>query len=328
MKNWRGYITAFASVVIGVALLAPFEANAQNVREQGSGTKQAAWQNAVLGLDFGVREDSLRWHIAGDIDGENPNILSELTWKDMEFYYLQQRLDAKLTNDGLLRFKERLGYGRVRTGKNRDSDYDGDNRTLEFSRSDNGVNGSSVVDVSVAVGVCIAPATGGNEFIPYIGYAANIQNMRMTDGYQTINPGGYTGPFPGLDSKYDAIWRGPWAGFDVLFSAGEQLKITGSFEYHFKVDYHAEADWNLREDFAHPVSYEHESKGHGIALDIGGRYQLDDNASFNVTLGWRKFDAGSGTDTVYYIDGTHDMTRLNEVKWESKSILLGYSLVF
>lgn len=281
-----------------------------------------------FGVDAGMRVDKLRWNIAGDINGENPNILSELTWKDMKFYYLQQHFDAKLTNDGFLRFKERLGYGRVRTGKNRDSDYDGDNRTLEFSRSDNGVSGSSVADASVALGVCITPATGRNEFIPYIGYSANAQNMRMTDGYLTINPGGYTGPFSGLDSKYDAGWRGPWAGFDFLVSAGENLSLTGSFEYHFKVDYHAEADWNLREEFAHPVSYEHDSKGHGIALDLGGRYQLDDSASLHITLGWKKLDASDGTDTVFFTDGSSATTRLNDVKWESKSLLVGFALQF
>lgn len=282
----------------------------------------------AFGVDAGVRVDELRWSIAGDINGEYPNILSELTWTEMKFHYLQQHLDAKLTNDGFLRFKERLGYGRVRTGKNRDSDYNGDNRTLEFSRSDNGVSGSRVADASVALGVCITPATGSNEFIPYVGYSANVQNMRMTDGYQSVNPGGYTGPFSGLDSKYDARWRGPWAGFDFLVSAGENLSFTGSFEYHFKVDYYAKADWNLREEFAHPISYEHDSKGHGVALDLGGRYQLDDNASLNVTLGWRKFDAGRGTDTVYFIDGSQAMTQLNEVRWESKSLLVGFTLGF
>ncbi|MBI5141968.1 MAG: hypothetical protein HZA20_07220 [Nitrospirae bacterium] len=281
-----------------------------------------------FGIDAGVRVDELGWHIAGDINGENPNILSELTWKDMKFDYLQQRFDAKLTNDGLIRLKERLGYGRVRSGKNRDSDYDGDNRTLEFSRSDNGVTGSRVADASVALGICITPATGGNEFIPYVGYSANVQNMRMTDGYQTVNPGGFTGPFPGLDSKYDARWRGPWAGFDFLVNAGKNLRITGSFEYHFKVDYHAEADWNLREEFAHPVSYEHDSKGHGASISLGGLYELDENASLNITFGWRKFDAGSGTDTVYFVDGSEAMTQLNEVKWESKSLLAGFTLAF
>jgi hypothetical protein len=37
----------------------------------------------------GYRVDDLNWNIAGDINGNNPNIISELTWDDLESYQLK-----------------------------------------------------------------------------------------------------------------------------------------------------------------------------------------------------------------------------------------------
>ena len=37
----------------------------------------------------GYRRDDLDWNIAGDSNGNNPNILSELTWDDIESYQVK-----------------------------------------------------------------------------------------------------------------------------------------------------------------------------------------------------------------------------------------------
>lgn len=53
---------------------------------QGHGTEIIATPTVrtSLSLDAGFRSDDLDWSIAGDADGNNPNILSELTWENIK----------------------------------------------------------------------------------------------------------------------------------------------------------------------------------------------------------------------------------------------------
>ena len=80
----------------------------------------------------GYRVDDLNWNIAGDINGNNPNIISELTWDDLESYQL--KFQGRLVWPNLIALRGSLAYGWLFDGKNQDSDYSGDNRTFEYSR--------------------------------------------------------------------------------------------------------------------------------------------------------------------------------------------------
>ncbi|NOQ42374.1 MAG: hypothetical protein GQ563_07740, partial [Desulfuromusa sp.] len=46
-------------------------------------------ESAGIDMGFGYRSDQLDWSISGDTNGENPNILSELDWEDIEVFQLQ-----------------------------------------------------------------------------------------------------------------------------------------------------------------------------------------------------------------------------------------------
>ena len=43
-------------------------------------------KTAQLSLLTGYRADNLDWNIAGNIDGENPNVFSELVWDDLNVW--------------------------------------------------------------------------------------------------------------------------------------------------------------------------------------------------------------------------------------------------
>jgi len=45
---------------------------------------QAADIKTDLSLSTGYRVDDFSWNIAGNVSGTNPNVLSELTWSDLE----------------------------------------------------------------------------------------------------------------------------------------------------------------------------------------------------------------------------------------------------
>lgn len=90
--------------------------------------KKTPWlqyDKAEIYFKTGYRRDELRWNKAGP--GGQPNILSELTWKDIEIATVN--LGATLyTKENWLVNLDFL-YGEIYDGKNQDSDYFGNNRT-------------------------------------------------------------------------------------------------------------------------------------------------------------------------------------------------------
>lgn len=301
----------------------------------GAGGCTAAMADADLSttVELGYRVDSLDWNIAGDQSGHNPNILSELSWTHLAIPQARLNLEG---GAGRVRLLGSASYGRIASGDNRDSDYILDNRQGEFSRSNNQAKGD-VRDVSVGLGYLfpMGDEDGSNSYaVPMVGFSLHQQNLQMTDGYQTVdllNTPPALGPFAGLDSSYDAQWQGGWLG--VRF--GEEnlkrgLKVALDIAYHW-VDYQAEADWNLRPDFAHPKSFEHKANGRGLAISLNGLSMLSKHWGWTWALDYSLFRATNGTDTVHTVNQTDGSiqsfkTRLNEVNWESFSLNLGVAL--
>lgn len=272
----------------------------------------------------GYRRDDLDWNIAGDINGNNPNILSELTWEDLESFQL--KLQNKTVIPNIFYFRALVSHGWIFDGKVQDSDYAGDNRTFEFSRSNNSADDGDVWDASVGIGYPFR--IGGDEIwtiAPLVGYSYHEQNLTLTDGNQTIPR---LGPFPGLDSTYETQWKGPWIGLDLHFKAKEieiwpqRIEAYFSTEYHW-ADYDAEADWNLRPDFEHPKSFEHEADGNGWVLGVGFNFVLNPNLLLNFNYDYQNWSTDDGTHKVFFADGTTAKTRLNEVNWTSHALSLG-----
>ncbi len=199
----------------------------------------------------GYRVDDFNWNIAGDIYGNNPNILSELTWNDIEIY--QIKFHFKTILHGVCYLRGSSGFGWIFNGESQDSDYSGDNRTSEFSRSINSADDGNILDVSLGIGYQFTFRLDSFGITPLIGYSYHRQNLTITNGIRIIPP---TDPFPGLDSTYVAEWNGPFLGLDFTLKLNNKHTVFAEIEYHW-ANYYAKADWNLRSDFAHPKSFEH-----------------------------------------------------------------------
>jgi hypothetical protein len=304
-------------------------------------TKDAPHQNDWrLSIDIGYRADDFDWNIAGDISGNNPNILSELTWNDLEILQLELGL-AKIFPYRFVGFvlKGEIAYGFIFDGENQDSDYFGDNRTGEFSRSNNSTEDGNTSDVSIGVGfnppVLSVPISSVWNFslgttFPIFGFSFHSQNLTITEGFQTIPP---LGPFPGLNSSYDAEWYGPWVGFELNAKIYKRDVTSPAHEFFFGIEYHwadyyAEANWNLRTDLAHPKSFEHEADGSGRVLSAGYNYFFNPQWSLNFIYKKQKWETDPGIDRVFFADGTEAATRLNEVNWKSSAIMVGVTRSF
>ena len=284
-------------------------------------------------LELGYRVDSLDWNIAGDTSGQNPNILSELSWDHLVIPQVRIKLDGQMNDLHLL---GEIAYGEVSDGDNQDSDYIFDNRQGEFSRSNNRAGGV-VKDGTIGIGYRFATGVEGTRssfVMPMAGYSIHQQNMKMTDGYQTvdlINDPPVLEPFPGLDSSYDAEWQSGWLGVRLVEAdAKEDLSIGMDIIYHW-ADYQAEANWNLRTDFAHPKSFQHDAKGNGLVFSLNSVAKLSKRWDWIMGFDYSAWRAKPGVDTVYVVDegdGSVSIaqTRLNEVNWESLAINLGVML--
>lgn len=282
----------------------------------------AARTETSLSLSTGYRVDNLDFNIAGGISGCCPNVLSELTWNDLRIYRV--KTGGKVIVNKIIYLQGSLGYGWIVDGENQDSDFLGNNRTIEFSRSNNSADDGNVLDVSFGVGY---PFTFGSDKLgitPLVGYSHHEQKLRITDGFQTIP---LLGPFPELDSTYETQWNGPWVGLGLLFKATKQLTFLGDIEYHW-ADYEAEADWNLRDDFAHPISFKHIADGTGTVISVGGSFAITNRLSMNIDLAFHRWSTDPGIDKTFFADGSTATTRLNEVNWDSGEIMLGVMFYF
>lgn len=280
-----------------------------------------------LSVENAYRRDSLDWNIAGYTHmGQYVNVLSELTWDDVEIYQLSaeglyrfgRQPDAKVAGS----LKGRAAYGWIFAGENQDSDYLGNNRTDEFSRSNNNADDGHTIDLLAGGGVRFAWLQGRLSLTPLVGLSYHQQKLTISNGYQSIPA---LGPFPGLDSSYTAEWFGPWIGADFEWQVIPRLVLGTGLELH-AVQYDGEGNWNLRDDLQHPRSFKHDGEGVGAVLVLKGEYQLVQNLALGLQGRLEDWQVEDGDDTIFFADGTIVQTPLNEVNHTAATI--GLNLIF
>ncbi len=120
---------------------------------------------------------------------------------------------------------------------------------------------------------------------------------------------------------------GPWLGLDLSLTLGDKITLFGSFAYH-RADYYAQADWNLRANFAHPISYTHEANAVGFVLSAELEYFLTGSWSLKAGLDYHRWYTGAGIERTFKASGLTGVTRLNQVNWNSLALSAGVSLNF
>ncbi len=298
----------------------PVESDPEVPASPSEATPSGQWQ---WSFNTGYRNDDLDWNIAGS----TVNILSELTWSDLEIFQLEFAVARNFPNR--FKLKGSLAYGLIFDGENQDSDYAGNNRTLEFSRSNNSTDDGNTSDVLIGLGYFFPLLTKDFIATPLVGFSFHGQNLTITEGFQTVPP---LGPFPGLNSSYDAKWYGPWVGLELNFSIYKRdvplaHQILIGIEYHW-ADYYAEANWNLRTDLAHPKSFEHEADGSGIVVRAGWDFIFNPQWGLSFSGKYQEWETDPGIHRVFFADGTEAVTRLNEVNWKSSAFMVGVTRSF
>jgi hypothetical protein len=272
----------------------------------------SAGDNVVLRIAPFAGVERLSWNIA-DPSG-TPDVLSELTWSDLVVAGIDA--EAVFALDDRLQARARARAGWIVSGDNRDSDYLFDGRGGEYSRSDNDGSGGLAWDALVALGYRLGGA-GGLSATPLLGFAVSQRRLRITDGHQSISepPSAQpVGSFRGLDNSYIATWLGPSLGLEIDYRVSARIAVNAEVDYRIGW-YTASADWNLRDDFEHPVSFDHKAWTQDVRPRVGTDLRLGDRSSLSLRVEGLFAQAWPGVDRLYYAAGGLSTQRLNAVHW-------------
>ncbi len=277
----------------------------------------------------GIRHDFLQWSFGGNGIPK----LSELTWKN-KIAEVGVEILTEPTR-GQFNFMGLIKYGKILDdSENQDSDWD---QLGEFSRTFSKVKGNTF-DISGAVGVSQDRFSKfPYAFIThYFGFDYNYSNNRQHGIFSTIDRIPFTSitrltgqivPKSKLISTYKYHNYAPWYGINLHYKLNDKLSFA-PFIKAYIFGYRAEADWILREDFAHDPSFKHKVFGAGLSLDAKLLYKTTNNLDIFARVGIKRLALINGTETTFFSDGDSHSGKLKELKILTKTLSIGAKYKF
>jgi hypothetical protein len=270
----------------------------------------------ILDASSGYYTENFNWSIAGNINDRYVNILSELRWKKIKG--VQLNINGEYNFWKGLFVKGNLSKAFITSGKVSDTDFGRDNRqdTLFHDNFNSDQGNITSWDADIGYKISIAKKY---SVAPFVGYGITAQSLFVLRDY-----GNVTG---NLRSTYETKWNGLTMGLSFIIPVHERITITAQSTYR-QLNYSAKANWNLIEDFEHPVSFRHKAKGYSIENNIVVHYLFNEkiSVSLNGQLGY--WTTGKGTDTLYRTNGEVDVTQLNRVHRNSTALGAGIRISF
>lgn len=278
----------------------------------------------VISPQFGCSFNNISYSIAGNEQGESPNILSELIWSNL--YTIDYGVEAKGKIIRKIPFEMRYIRSTAFRGNVSDIDYAEDNRKAIFSEQYlsshdgfgthiNGLIGYNVFDRHSFSLSCLI----GFDFLHQRAYLLNRRGVNDKN-----NSSDYV---EGLRSYYSKKWK----SFGINIWA--DCLITGPLSIHmefgtYKSSYNAYGNWNLIPGFAHPKSYTH--KGNGVRINYQFKlcYELNQRFRFNVSYDYKFGLLNDGKDLLFLKSEGIQKTKLNQVSYNANSARLGIAYTF
>ena len=131
---------------------------------------------------------------------------------------------------------------------------------------------------------------------------------------------------PSLQSTDQADWNSPKLDLTGTFDFGTfniGAGITGHYFF-----YNTEANWNLVEEFRHPVSFRQNAQGHGFDYRIITGIRPADFFGINLHFLHSNWKTAHGTDDLYMADGDVYQARLNGAFKKSFGLRLTTTFMF
>ena len=249
-----------------------------------------------LSLTTGYQQNNLRWSIAGNANGQNPNILSELQWRNIGGPVTSMNIKYSFFHHWQLEGEYEHTF--FTTGKVTDTDYGANDRTnIVYAQQFNAGKGGTD-HLQAGLGFQL-PVTNRFSITPSAGYNQFHQSFYLTGSSD-------------LNSTYKTKWRGPYGQILLSTALSKQLFLDVSFRYS-QVRYRASANWNLIRAFSHPESFRHTANGYGINLHTAILYHVSTIYSIGIKGNYSRWETGRGIDELYLANGHSEQTQLNGV---------------
>ncbi len=241
------------------------------------------------------------WSVAGNTNGNNPNVMSELTWRKVERYGASLDVQIKLAW-----FKPSLSFSGEKSfsGYANDVDYALDNRQgvkyNRFFKSDDG----------------------------------HFYRLRLTHPIGKIEGFGLGISFNDqkLTLKHDgdisSSYRPKSLGMIAMFSKNYVLggNFFANMNHAIIVSrFFANASWKLREDLNQPVSFSQYAFMGEFASSLKIGYKLAKDLSISLGCELSRVQTTSGDDYLFFADDRTALTRFNGL--ESDTFRIGISIV-
>lgn len=272
-------------------------------------------QKFELGILTGFQNENFHWSIAGNTDGTSPNILSELKW--MNIKGINTAIQLKWNIRKRLSLSVGLNKAFTVAGKVTDRDYSADNRqsTVYTGNFTNDKGFTSSINLSAAYEII---HNSKLRLRPGLGYISSSDLLFLVDRSNQIQ---------GLNSTYQTRYSGPFIEFKSDYAIAKHYSILSSLTYS-QVKYKAKGDWNLRAEFAQPVSYRHTADAYGIEASLGAAYSITDRLAVKIESRYFFWQTGNGSDQLFLRNGNSDKTQLNGVIKNGLQFNLGLNLRF
>lgn len=272
----------------------------------------------------------LVWSVAaGPGLNYSPNVLSELSFEDLKARgggFTISHIN-KLNDKVAFYIEGDIASSDISTGSARDSDYFGDNRTEEFSRSYSKTKGDGLKKKLGAMGFKYRWMSNRGHYVSVLIGMSDFQyDINMKDGVQYIPIESRGIQLTGLDSTYDSIFKSEFIALmsEHAFPFGTLgLRI----EQH-KTEFDAKANWNLRQDLAHPISFAQTGEGDGYVVVLGYSYAINTSWDVYLNIVKRNYVISDAYDHIFMREGSSVVTRLNEVDYEDYSSQAGFRYIF
>ncbi|UOE49441.1 hypothetical protein MTO98_34155 [Mucilaginibacter sp. SMC90] len=259
---------------------------------------QSGGNNLQFDITDGYQRENFHWSIAGNSNGQNPNIFSELKWTKIG----GQSLAASMQWNVYQKFSLYADYIRqfITSGTVNDSDYSTDNRSGNTYNETFDAGKGNTQGWALGAGYQLIK-NGWLNIIPYAGYTNNRQSLYLYDSDNR---------FPGLNSSYQTKWKGAFIKAIASIKLIERLKFNADITYN-QVSYNAQGNWNLITNFQHPVSYRHHANGYGLNMNVALVYTVSNHIGIQAGAGYLYWQTGNGTDELYLNSGEVDKTQMN-----------------
>ncbi|NQX39567.1 hypothetical protein SAMN05421820_10244 [Pedobacter steynii] len=269
------------------------------------------WTFAFYGDDS---SENFQWSIAGNSNGQNPNVLSEVIWTKLKGAGMG--LDVDLNIWSHIFFKGSYHKAFIRNGTATDHDYAADDRTQPtysaFLKSNEGH--TSRYSIALAYEIKFHELLA---IMPYAGYAKNRQSFSL----KNLEEKGDTK----LNSRYQTNWSGTVVGLDLEVARLQRINLNAGLSYQ-QLHYTGLADWNLIDAFKHPLSFKHTAKGFESQVLLRLNFKINSMCAAYLRGEYRYAETGKGIDRLFLADGQERESRFNGAVRKVKGI--GAGIIF